>query len=78
MADAAIQFKSEAFHGEEITGNLFFEISSSFGANLLYQFLRNSGQEIARAKTGMVFFDYQKRALDRPPEGLSEFIENLW
>ncbi|MGV0975479.1 MAG: acyl-CoA thioesterase [Azonexus sp.] len=62
VADAAIQYRSEAFHGEvldfEMTANDF----NKYGCDLVYRVSeQSSGREVARGKTGIMFFDYAAR-----------------
>ena len=59
VADAAVQYRSEAFHGEV----LLFEMSAGdfnkYGCDLVYLISeQSSGREVARGKTGIIFFDY--------------------
>ncbi len=72
MSDAAVVYRSEGFHGDKV--KIFIAVSeiSSMGFDLMY-LLTNSktGLEIARVKTGMVFFDYQKRRPVKVPEKFS-------
>ena len=62
VADAAIQYRSEAFHGEvldfEMTANDF----NKYGCDLVYRVSeQSSGREVASGKTGIMFFDYAAR-----------------
>jgi acyl-CoA thioester hydrolase len=62
VADAAIHYRSEAFHGEvldfEMTANDF----NKYGCDLVYRVSeQSSGREVARGKTGIMFFDYAAR-----------------
>lgn len=68
MADAAIVYRAEAFHGDELIVRVTPADFGSSGCDLVYQFIRTTDQcEIARAKTGIVFFDYQTRKTCRVP-----------
>lgn len=69
MADAAIVFKGEAFYGDVLNVEVAVGEMSELGCDLLYRFT-NSGnkKEIARVKTGIVFFDYKSRKPVRMPE----------
>jgi acyl-CoA thioester hydrolase len=62
MADAAIQFKSEAFYGEELTIEIAVAAISRVSFELYYR-IKNSERLVAIAKTGMVFFDYNTRKI---------------
>lgn len=73
LADAAVQYKTEAFHGEvmviEMTANDF----SKRGCDLVYRVSdRATGREVARGKSGLVFFDYQARQVAQVPAGLRQ------
>ena len=51
---------------------------SSVGFDLLYRATNAAtGDEIARARTGMVFFDYAARKLARVPAGVREKMERV-
>ena len=61
-ADAAVQFRSEAFHREILVIDLACADFSKYGCDLVYQVReKQSGREVARGKTGIVFFDYEAR-----------------
>ncbi len=73
VADAAMQYKSEAFHGE----TLVFEITpadfNKYGCDLLWRATdKTSGREVARGKTGILFFDYTARRPAPVPEGFRQ------
>ncbi len=69
MTDAAIVFKSEAFYGESIRIQIAVKDFSKFGCDLYYVLReRESGREVAQAKTGIAFFNYQERKLAPVPE----------
>jgi acyl-CoA thioester hydrolase len=62
VADAAIQYRAEAFHGEvlviEMTANDF----NKYGCDLVWRVGEQaSGREVARGKHGIIFFDYAAR-----------------
>jgi acyl-CoA thioesterase FadM len=59
LADAAIVFKAEGHHGMVLRCRLGVGEVRSRSVELLYQLTdRASGAEIARAKTGVLCFDY--------------------
>ena len=67
MADAAIQFKSEAFYGEQLSIDIGVQNFSRVAFDMYYRIL--SGDRIvAIVKTGMVFFDYDVRKIKPVPE----------
>jgi len=62
VADAAVQYKSEAFHGEVMVVRMTAGDFSSKGCDLLWCMTEKlSSREVARGKTGIVFFDYGAR-----------------
>ncbi|MFI5390144.1 MAG: thioesterase family protein [Bacteriovoracales bacterium] len=69
MSDAAVVYKGEAFHGDLIDGYLYLSDLNPYGFDFLYLFKRGD-KEIARAKTGLVFFDYGLRKISKAPDGL--------
>ena len=69
IADAAIQYKSEAFLGDHLTIKIAVDEFSRFGFDMYY-LLENAatGKEVARGKTGIVCFDYEKRKIAVIPD----------
>jgi len=64
MADAAISYKAEVFHGSTLRLRIGLSDFSRHGVDLIYQAIDGStGKEVARLKTGIVFFDYENRKL---------------
>jgi acyl-CoA thioester hydrolase len=63
MYDAAIQYLAEAFRGEQILIRIAIDSITKFGFDLLYELMNEKGKEVARVKTGMLFFDYSKHKL---------------
>ncbi|HJU50070.1 MAG TPA: thioesterase family protein [Pseudogulbenkiania sp.] len=69
MTDAAVVYKAEVFHGETLCLRLGFADPNKYGFDLVYQASHGkTGQEVARLKTGIVFFDYGKRKIAPMPE----------
>ena len=64
MADAAIQFKNQAFHGDVLNISIAVTDIGRAGFTLIYLFERVSdGLQIGRIKNGMVFYDYQQQCV---------------
>lgn len=62
MSDTAIQYKSEAFFGEVLIVRVAAQDFSNKGFDLFFSIINQAdGSEVARAKTGMVCFDYEKK-----------------
>ena len=72
MADAAIQFKNQAFHSDVLNISLAVTDIGRAGFTLIYLFERVSdGLQIGRIKNGMVFYDYQQQCVANAPATFS-------
>jgi len=60
IADAAIQFKAEVFHGEEITIALAIDEIGRKGFDLLYKLNNKQNLVVALGKTAVVCMDYEE------------------
>lgn len=70
VADAAIQYKSEAFHGETMVIEMTTTDFNKYGCDLVWRMSdQASGREVARGKSGILFFDYSARRPAHVPEG---------
>ena len=69
MADSVIVYKSEAFPGELLELAVGVADFNKYGCDFIYRVTeKTSGREVARAKTGIVFFDYQRRVIQKVPQ----------
>ncbi len=69
MADAAVVYKSQGRYGQRLRVSIAVSEPGAVGCDLLYQMCdAATGAEVARAKTGMVFFDYARGKVVRMPE----------
>lgn len=69
VADAALQYKSEAFHGEVMVVHMAAGHFSKYGCDLLWRMQeKTSGREVARGKTGIIFLNYATRKVAPVPE----------
>ena len=69
VADAALEYKSEAFHGEVMIVCMTTGDFGSKGCDLLWRMTEQSSQrEVARGKTGILFFDYAARKVAPVPD----------
>lgn len=76
VADAALQYKAEAFHGEVMVVSMGVSDFSKYGCDLVWQMKEQASQrEIAWGKTGIVFFDYGPRQVTTVPEGFRRRFE---
>ncbi len=78
MIDSAIQYKSEGFYGDELLVEVAVNDFSGIGCDFVYRLTnKNSKKEIAVAKTGIVFFDYDKRKTAPVPSSFIKKIKDL-
>ena len=68
MADVAIEYKGEGFYGDTLRIQMGATDLSKYGFDVVYWVHNQAGREIARAKTGMLCFDYNTRKLRPLPE----------
>lgn len=75
VADSVVVYKSEAFQGETLRIEVTADDFSKYGCDFRYRVTeKSSGREVARAKTGVVFFDYQQRRVQPVPEPFRAFF----
>jgi len=78
MADAAIEFKGEAFYGDVLTAYVTAAEFSRFGFELYYKLMKgNDGGAVALAKTAMICFDYKARKVVSIPEEAHKKLAEL-
>lgn len=76
VADAALQYRSEAFHGESMRVEMSANDFSTFGCDLVWRMSdAETGREVARGKTGIVFFDYRTRSKAPAPAAFRTHFE---
>ncbi|MGB7918451.1 MAG: thioesterase family protein [Desulfobacterales bacterium] len=64
LTDAVILYKSQGFHGDLLTIFAAVDDFNKYGCDFFYKVIRkNGGKEVARAKTGIVFFDYNRQKM---------------
>ena len=70
VTDAALQYRSEAFHGEVMCVAMDVADLLGKGCDLVWRMAeKSSDREVARGKTGIVFFDYAARQVVSVPAG---------
>ena len=73
IADAAVQYRSEAFHRETMLVQMTAADFSGKGCDLPWRMSeKESGREVARGKIGIVFFDYAARKAVLVPESFRQ------
>ena len=67
--DVVIEYKSESFYGDSLTIEISTADFSNHGFDMIYRIIdKESSREVARAKTGLVFYNYHKKKLAIVPK----------
>ena len=80
IADAAVVYKSQGYYGDPLRIEITTAEPGRYGCDLYYRITNQAtGKEVARAKTGIVFFDYASNKLAELPEEFKRIIpvENM-
>ena len=73
VADAAMQYKSEAFHGETLIVEMTPQDFNRYGCDLVFRMTElSTRREVARGKIGVVFIDRTARKPAPIPETVRE------
>jgi acyl-CoA thioesterase FadM len=70
MVDVAMEYKGEAFHGDVLRIDVAAADVNKYGFDVVYH-VHKAGKEVARAKTGMLCFDYNTHKLRQLPESIA-------
>jgi acyl-CoA thioester hydrolase len=71
ISDAALVYKSESFLGDVLIVQIAVAEFNKYGFDMIYVITnKNSTKEVARAKTGIVCFDYHRKKVASIPEVL--------
>jgi len=79
MSDLAVEYISESFYGDELQINISAGEISRVSFELYYSIQTTRDEKtilIARAKTGMVCYDYAEKKVAAVPEGLKANLNN--
>ena len=78
LTDAIIVYKSQGFYGDVLAIHVAIRDFNKYGCDFLFKIEhKDNGREVARAKTGIVFFDYSKQKIAPVPDVFaSKFKEN--
>lgn len=78
MTDSAIVYKAEGFHSDTIQIDIAVGDYSKFGCDIYYLLSnKKTAVEVAHAKTGVVFFDYEERKVQPIPAGFIDKVVKL-
>jgi len=73
MADVVIVYKAEGFYGDILNAEVTVTNIEATGCDIFYRLSKKEdGTEVAVAKTGIVFFDYEHRKPVRTPRRFGE------
>jgi len=76
MNNAAIQYKSQGFYGDRLLIEMAASDFNPYGFDVIYKITNEAtGKEIARATTGIVFFDYTAERMQPIPEKFKKLFE---
>ena len=77
MFDAALQYKSQGYHGDILVFEVIVDNFIKTGCDFIFRITnKETGKEIARAKTGIAFFDYKTNKLVSVPDKFKELFDN--
>ncbi|MFQ5824077.1 MAG: acyl-CoA thioesterase [bacterium] len=69
MINSVVIYKTESFYGETLKFEISTENFDKYGCDFIYKITKKeTGKEVVRAKTGMVFFDYEIRKIAEVPK----------
>ncbi|MEJ2003885.1 MAG: thioesterase family protein [Cyclobacteriaceae bacterium] len=76
VSDSVVIYRSEAFHGDKLKVSVGLDDFNAYGMDIFYK-LENSdtGKEVARGKTGIVFFNYVTRKIARIPDSFRDRLD---
>lgn len=75
VTDAMVIYKSEAFLGDALKIELGITDPNKYGFDFVYRVTNNeTGNEVARGKTGIVCFDYARRKVVAVPEEVMKWL----
>jgi acyl-CoA thioesterase FadM len=78
VSDAAIAYKAESFLGDVLNIEIGIGDHNKYGFDLYYRITKGADhKEVARGKTGIVCFDYEKRKIAAVPATLSDKLKSL-
>lgn len=75
MSDSAINYMNESTYGDVLNFEIGISDISKIGFDLVYKISNQSKIQIALAKTGMVFFNYNEKKISFMPEKFRKKFE---
>lgn len=79
ISDLAVVYKSQSYYGERLKFELGVGDFNKYGCDIFYRATNAENQKLVlEAKTGIIFFDYEKNKVTTIPEGfISHFTRPL-
>lgn len=74
MSDLAVEYKSEAFYGDELTVDIAVGEVGRVNFDIYFRVSNQHRAIIAKAKTGMVCYDYYLKKVATVPENFKRFL----
>ncbi|MCF7792182.1 MAG: thioesterase family protein [Victivallales bacterium] len=69
LSDSVVIYKGQGFYNDLLKVEIAVSDIHKFGCDIFYKLTNtNSGVELARAKTGILFFNYEKQKLMSTPD----------
>ena len=76
MSDAMVEYKSEGFRGDQVEIKVYLDNTHSYGFDLFYEMSIND-KLMAKVKSGLLFFDYEKRKVANQPQKWKDYYVQL-
>lgn len=74
MGDVAIEYKNQAFYGDELLIEIGVQDFSRVSFDIIYK-ISTKDKLITKAKTGIVTFDYQQNKVVEVPQKIKDLFE---
>jgi acyl-CoA thioester hydrolase len=76
-SDLAIVYRSQAFHRDVLKIEVAVTSFHKYGCDIIYRVTNHqTGKQVALAKTGMLFFDYERNKIAKVPERFKSVFES--
>ena len=75
MSDLSVEYKQESFYGDRLTIKIAVGEITAVSFELFYHVFNQDGKEIAKAKTGMVCYNYELKKVAGIPSKFLTVIQ---
>ena len=76
LSDLAVEYKNESFYGDQLKVTMYIGELTTVSFELFYSIVNQGNKLIAKAKTGMVCFNYVNKKVVIVPEKLRVLLVN--